>query len=177
MARECITIHVKMDRRTFRRFALFDTFRLKKRWRKPALFSLILLGFSVLAFLAGKSQSAFIGSVLMTVGLGLPAIYFSMYLSQLKTQAKNLRLDRPRPVYTLRLSEKGIDIQSDMKAGETAELAWQNVHAVWRVRGCIYLYATPARAFLLPDGQADAPPQELWAFLAAHLAKERLHQK
>ena len=56
-------------------------------------------------------------------------------------------------------------------------LEWKNIHAAWRDKGCIYLYATPARAFLLPDGQADAPPQELWAFLATHLAKERLHQK
>ena len=38
MQREIITIHVKMDRQTFRRFALFDTLRLKKRWCQPALF-------------------------------------------------------------------------------------------------------------------------------------------
>lgn len=177
MQREIITIHVKMDRQTFRRFALFDTFRLKKRWCKPALFCAILLVFAAVAFAAGREQSALIGSVLLLVGLGLPAVYVGTYLSQLNAQAKKLRLDPPRPVYTLRLAQEGVTIQNDMKAEATVSLEWKNIHAAWRVRGCIYLYATPARAFLLPDGQADAPPQELWAFLAAHLAKERLHQK
>ena len=57
MQREIITIHVKMDRQTFRRFALFDTFRLKKRWCKPALFCAILLVFAAVAFAAGREQS------------------------------------------------------------------------------------------------------------------------
>lgn len=69
MQREIITIHVKMDRQTFRRFALFDTFRLKKRWCKPALFCAILLVFAAVAFAAGREQSALIGSVLLLVGL------------------------------------------------------------------------------------------------------------
>lgn len=177
MQREIITIHVKMDRQTFRRFALFDTFRLKKRWCKPALFCAILLVFAAVAFAAGREQSALIGSVLLLVGLGLPAVYVGTYLSQLNAQAKKLRLDPPRPVYTLRLAQEGVTIQNDMKAEATVSLEWKNIHAAWRDKGCIYLYATPARAFLLPDGQADATPPELWAFLAAHLAKERLHQK
>ena len=75
MQREIITIHVKMDRQTFRRFALFDTFRLKKRWCKPALFCAILLVFAAVAFAAGREQSALIGSVLLLVGLGCAPIY------------------------------------------------------------------------------------------------------
>src|SRR5699024_10480516 len=160
MQREIITIHVKMDRQTFRRFALFDTFRLKKRWCKPALFCAILLVFAAVAFVAGREQSALIGSVLLLVGLGLPAVYVGTYLSQLNAQAKKLRLDPPRPVYTLRLAQEGVTIQNDMKAEATVSLEWKNIHAAWRDKGCIYLYATLARAFLLPDGQADAPPQE-----------------
>lgn len=117
MQREIITIHVKMDRQTFRRFALFDTFRLKKRWCKPALFCAILLVFAAVAFAAGREQSALIGSVLLLVGLGLPAVYVGTYLSQLNAQAKKLRLDPPRPVYTLRLAQEGVTIQNDMKAG------------------------------------------------------------
>ena len=107
-----------------------------------------------MAFAAGREQSALIGSVLLLVGLGLPAVYVGTYLSQLNAQAKKLRLDPPRPVYTLRLAQEGVTIQNDMKAEATVSLEWKNIHAAWRDKGCIYLYATPARAFLLPDGQA-----------------------
>ena len=40
----------------------------------------------------------------------------------------------------------------------------------WVGKGCVYLYVSPVRAFLLPDGQADAGDEALWRCLTEHLA-------
>ena len=49
------------------------------------------------------------------------------------------------------------------------DVPWKDLQAAFRARGCVYLYVNPARAFLLPDGQADAAPDELWAYLEKHM--------
>ena len=41
---QCITIPVRLDEKTFRRFARFDMLVLRKRWVKPMVFALILAG-------------------------------------------------------------------------------------------------------------------------------------
>ena len=56
------------------------------------------------------------------------------------------------------------------------ELPWEKVFGAWRHKEAIYLYATPARAFILPDGQADASPDMLWRTLEKLMGAEKLHQ-
>ena len=46
-----ITVAVKLDEKTFKRFARFDMFALRKKWIRPAVFSLILIAFAVIALL------------------------------------------------------------------------------------------------------------------------------
>ena len=70
-----ITIPVRLDSRTFKRFALFDAFVVKRHWRGPALFAAVLLGFAALALLLRRAQSGLIAAVLLAVGLGLPFVY------------------------------------------------------------------------------------------------------
>ena len=67
-----ITAHVRINAPIFRRFALFDTFRLRRRWISPAVFALILFAFSFACMISGKEQAQMIGTVLQLVGLGLP---------------------------------------------------------------------------------------------------------
>ncbi len=169
MSQKTITVHVRVDRRMLRAFGLFDTFVLKKRWRQPVVFALILTAFAAACFVSGKPQSALMGGVLLAMGLLLPAVYVLMYLSQLKAQAKALKLDKPRPAYTLRLSDDGVDIHNDRKQEDDVHLGWESLHGAWRAKDAAYLYATPAKAFLLPDGQADADPQAVWAYLCEKL--------
>ena len=84
MQRDSVTIPVSMDAKQFRRFGLFDTFILRRRWLSPAVFSAIFIAFSVLCFsLTDKEQSALLGSVLLAVGIGLPACYFLNFFLQL----------------------------------------------------------------------------------------------
>lgn len=172
---ETITIAVRPDRTTFVRFALFDTFVQKRRWARSALFSAILLAFAIVgAFVPNRAEAPPLTAVLASVGIGLPAAYFFMYLASVRKKAKALKLDGRRTVYTLRLTDApdGIRVAG---TDETASYQWSGAYGAWRARGCVYLYVTKERAFLLPDGQATAGAAALWAFLAARLPDGRAH--
>ena len=168
-----ITIPVRLDERTFRRFARFDMFSLRKRWIRPALFSLILIVFAFIALLARKEQSGMIAAVLLAVGIGLPVVYIGTFLSQVNMQAARRGLKPARNVYTVRLRNEGILVTNSQKKEDPLEMDWESVRQAFRKKGCIYLYVTAAKAFLLPDGQADVPDQEVWQFLTEHLGHEK----
>ena len=162
-----ITVRVRLDAKTFKRFSRFDTLRLRKRWTRPAAFALILVAFAVVALLTGKAQAGLIAAVLLVVGLGLPLVYFGTFFSQVNMKAADL--DPPRAVYTVRLDYEGVRVTNDRKAEESVSLKWSQLAAAYRAKGCVYLYVNPARAFLLPDGQADVPDDARWAYLEKHM--------
>ena len=168
-----IVIPVKLDEKTFRRFARFDMFTLRRKWVRPVVFSLILIAFAFVALITRKSQSGMIAAVLLTVGLGLPLVYFGTFLSQVNMQAARQKLKPARSVYTVTLREEGIRVKNDRKAEGRLELPWASIPKAFRKRGCIYLYVTPAKAFLLPSGQANVPDQEVWRCLVDHLGAEK----
>ena len=62
-----MTLHVELDGRTFRRFALFDAFKREGRWRRPVLFACIMLAFSCVCLVGG---SVLLASVFSIIGLG-----------------------------------------------------------------------------------------------------------
>ena len=168
-----IVIPVRLDEKTFRRFARFDMFSLRRKWVRPLVFSLILIAFALAALLIRKAQSGMIAAVLLAVGIGLPVVYIGTFLSQVNMQAVRLKLKPARPVYTVTLRESGITVENNRKKEDLLELEWSALQRAFRKRGCIYLYVTAAKAFLLPDGQADAPDPEVWDYLVRHLGKEK----
>jgi len=169
MANTKITIPVKLNSRTFRRFSWFDMFILRKRWVRPVVFALILIAFAAVALLSGKAQAGLIAAVLLVVGLGLPLVWFGSFLSQVNLQAEKLRLDNPRPVYTLTLDYDGVRVVNNMRKEDAQTVKWADVQAAFRRKDCVYLYVSPVRAYLLPFGQADVADEDLWAYL-----KERI---
>ena len=52
-------------------------------------------------------------------------------------------------------------------------MEWASVYKAFRRKGCIYLYVTAAKAFLLPDRQADAPDHDVWDFIREHLGEDK----
>ncbi len=170
---QTIVIPVRLDEKTFRRFARFDMLRLRKRWVKPALFALILCAFAFVALISRKPQSGLIAAVLLAVGLGLPIVYVGMFLSQVNLQADKWKLGKGRPVYTVTLRSRDFTVLSEQKAGETVTVDWKDAAQAFRMPGCIYLYASPAKALLLPDGQADVPDEEVWAKIMTHLGADK----
>ena len=168
-----IVIPVKLDEKTFKRFARFDMFILRKHWVRPLVFTLLLTAFAVVALLARKEQSGLIAAVLLTVGLGLPLVYFVSFLSQVNVQALRQRLDPPRSVYLVRLTEAGLEVENKQKKEAPLRLSWQETQRAFRAKGCIYLYVSPVKAFLLPDGQADASDAQVWEYLTVHMGAEK----
>lgn len=177
---ESIQIDVRLEAGVFRRFALRDAFIHKRRWTSPVSFMVILLGFAVAAFvMKDRDQSALIGTVLTAIAVGLPVVYFFTFLSSVNKNIKSLGLEAPRLVYSLTLSaqKNGILVHNHLRKEDDLTLEWAAVYGAIRVRGCIYFYVTPARAFLLPDGQATASPDELWAFLCAQMPGKVIRDK
>ena len=166
---ETITIPVKLDEKTFKRFARFDMFILRKKWIRPAVFFLIMTAFAFAALLIGREQSGMIAAVLLVIGLGLPLVYFGSFFAQVNVQVERHKLDPPRRVYTVRLSREGVNVVNDQKDEPPLDVPWKDVQAAFRAKGCVYLYVNAARAFLLPDGQADADPAALWALIEKHM--------
>ncbi|MBP3857762.1 MAG: YcxB family protein [Ruminiclostridium sp.] len=162
-----ITAEVKLDKKTFRRFAFFDAFVLKKRWIRPAVFCGIMTVSAVAALLIAKEQSWLIAGVLLAVGVGLPAVYVISFLDQVNMQAKKNGLSAKRSTYTVIIDNGGVTVHNHRKEGEKLHLTWNDISGAYRRRDCIYLYAGMNRAFLLPDGQADISGSELWEYISA----------
>ena len=166
-----IVVTVKLDEKTFKRFARFDMFSRRKKWIRPVLFSLILIVFAFIALLARKEQSGVIAAVLLVVGIGLPLVYVGTFLSQVNMQAARANLKPDQPVYTVTMRDEGVRIVNDRKEEEPQEVSWDSIHRAYRKNGCIYLYVTPSKAFLLPSKQADAPDHEVWDFIRKRLGE------
>lgn len=169
MQKNEIVIPVRLDAKTFKRFGRFDMFTLRKRWIRPAVFALILIAFAAVALWSGRAQAGMIAAVLLVVGLGLPLVYFGTFFSQVNLQAQRLKLDKPRLVYTVTLDFDGIRVVNNMKKEDAQFVKWADAQAAFRRKGCIYLYVSPLKAFLLPDGQADPADADVWAYLKEHL--------
>ncbi len=171
------TIHVKVDGDIFKHFAWFDTFVRQRRWRSPAVFVGIMLLFSFIAFSrVGKvEQAALLGSVLLGVGVLLPAVYFFNFNRSVHIQVKKLGLAKPRQVYTLRLSQSGgVAVSAD---NEQADYRWEALFAAYRTNRSIYLYAAPTRAYLIPNDQIVGGADALWALLTDVMPAPRLHDR
>ena len=169
-----IAISVKLDAKTFRRFAFFDIFVIKKRGRKPILFSLILLAFAAVALFLKKEQSGMIAAVLLMVGLGLPILYIGTFISQLNLQAERFKLGKGRKVYAVTLDNSGVTVHNLQQKEEDLHLPWEDMWRAYQRKACVYLYASPAKAFLLPSGQADAPDQAVLEALKEKLPSSKL---
>ena len=177
MNKQSVTVNVHMDASLFKRFALFDTFSLRRRWVSPAVFAGILVGFSAVAFLmVGRAeQAALIGWLLLVIGLLLPAAYFLHYYLQLCAQVRRLGIKKPRPAYFVTLSGENVRVVNNMAKEPPLVLPWDAVHAVYRRRDALYLYHTENRAFILPARDASVSLATLYDTCAAHLPKEKLH--
>lgn len=152
-----MNIHVELNGQIFRRFALFDAFRRERRWRRPVLFTCLMLAFSCVCLVGG---SVLLASVFSIIGLGLPAVWVGTFLFQVNTQAR--RLNAAHAAYDVVLEENGVS-----GPGLEVPLPWDQVHAVYCDRDCVYLYVSPLRAILIPSGTAGFG--ELGPFLAQHM--------
>ena len=159
--REKLLFPSAIDQNDFFRFALFDTFRVKKRWKPPVLFACLMSAFALICFtfLRSRSQASLLGGVLLGVGLILPAVWLLLYLSSVRKEAKELGLSKEKTAYEIALSDRGVRVT---RGAETADYTWEKMFMAWRVKGGIYLYVLPARAFLMPEREES---EAAWAII------------
>ncbi len=171
-----VTVEAKIDVGTFRQFALFDSLRRQKRWVSPVLFAVILVvsGGICFALRERAEQAVLLGSVLLTIGLGLPVVYFLNFLYSIQNQIKTLKLDKPRVFYTVTLTGDGVQV---VKGKNEVSLRWDEVYCAYRLPRCTYLYATATRAYLLPDAQACEGADALWELIKEHLPANMLFDR
>lgn len=162
-----LILEARVTPEVFREFAFFDTFRRQKRWKGPVLFALIMGGFAAVCFALRESreQAVFIGTVLLVVGLGLPAAYVLSFFLSVRRQEKALKAAGSPVAYRLRLEEEGLSARQ----GEQEERCpWNQVVEAWRLRRCMCVYVDEGRAYLLPP-RDEEEGERLWAFLTGHL--------
>lgn len=158
-----------IDQKDFLRFALFDTFRIKKRWKTPVLFACIMSASAAVCFALrhSREQASLLGGVLLGIGLILPIVWYLLFLSSIRNEARKLGLSKVKAAYSLLLRDDGVTV---MRENEKAEYAWKDIHMAWRVKGCIYLYVLPTRAFLMPKlDESD----EAWEIICMHLPESK----
>lgn len=168
-----MTIEVMMTEAIFRRFTMFDILRRRKMWRPSATFASILGVSAIICFAMNHVRGAnLLGTVLLVVGLGMPAVYFATFFSSLKKEVLNHGLKRPKLVYTLVLTEKnkGIAVSNEK---EQAEYEWKKVHHAYRDQTATYLFITRDRAFILPHECIEEGEEELWKLLLRKMGQPR----
>ena len=173
---ERIDIRVRLDAGAFRRYCAFDAFRRRRRWFAPLLAATLLITLSLSGLLGVISLSAAAAGLLMGLGLAVPLLAFGLYFIQIEAQIARQQLKDCPAVYSLRLSPAGVRVTNERKREDPVELPWDRLWAAFRRRDCVYLYVNPERALILPDGQANIPPEELWRFLCRYM-KERCTER
>lgn len=154
-----LTLEARVTPEVFREFAFFDTFRRQKRWRGPVLFTLMMGGFAAVCF------ALRIGTVLLVVGLGLPAAYVLSFYLSVRRREKALKAAGCPVAYRLRLEEEGLHVRQ----GEREErFPWEGMEEAWRLKRCLCVYVDERRAYLLPP-RDEEEGERLWAFLTARL--------
>lgn len=167
-----MTIQAVLDGGTFQRFAMFDVFYRQKRWRSPALFALILGAAAVICFVLHTRRGAvLLGTVLLAVALGLPAAYFLSYFLSVRARGKKLDAGGGTAAYTLRLDGDGVRVA---QGEDTVEFRWGELLCAYRVEGCVYLYATAQRAFLLPERCGG---DQAWRMIWKYMPEEKVFDR
>ena len=166
-------IDVILSEALFRRFTMFDILKRRKMWRSPVTFASILGGCACICFIMHHVDGAvLLGSVLLAVGLGMPAVYFSTFFSSLRKEIKNQKLKTPRQVYTLELTKEANGIFIRNKT-EKATYKWEQVFHVYRDKNATYLFLTAARGFILPHECIPESADALWELITSLLSEKK----
>lgn len=173
-----ITVSVTMDAASFRRFRWFDLLQHNRIWKRPLVFTAILLVFAgvCLTQLNTRHEAGLLAGVLALVALGLPAVYFWNCAHGIKIFIQKLGLDQAaKPFYRLQLDETGLSIwmagEQD-KAAPSRQCDWHHIHLAYRTKNAIYIYVQQSQAYLW-NTSLDAA----WELLKANLPADRLHDE
>ena len=104
--------------------------------------------------------------------MSLPLAFAGALLLRVNRQIAGAGREPGQPVCTVTMLEEGVRTVNEGQE-EAQEADWQSIKRAYRRKGCVYLYVTEQKAFLLPSRQADAPDAEVWDFICEHLGREK----
>lgn len=161
---------VMLDEKVFRAFTIFDILKRRKYWKSPVIFASIMTFSAIVCFLMHDVDGAvLLGTVLAVIGLGMPVIYFTTFFRSLGRQVKLQKLDPPRNVYDIELSEKadGIIVSNGK---EKASYRWKDAWKAYKDKKAVYLFITYDRGFILPySSMKEGKTDEWWALVSGQM--------
>lgn len=165
-----ITFVSKISPLCFIRFGFFDSYRLRKKWKMPLL---VTGGFLALALLARVCTGRLSGAetwmnIALVIAAAIPVMNVSAFWGGLLNQIGKHQLSRHTTNYLVVLGPKGVGI---IHKTEHAHCSWEHVYRIYRVPGCIYLYVSADRAFLLPDAENT---EDAWAMITAYADAQKI---
>ena len=167
-------IEVYLDKRMFRRFSYFDTFRRRKAWRAPVTFASIMSAFALVCLYFNHLEGAImLGCVLLIVGWGMPLTYILSFHLSVNKQAAASELNRAKLVYTLEMNPKSKMFSVD-NGREHVDIKWGDVYRIYRDTVAAYLYVTPQRAFILPYSCMENPTDVFWPLVKEKLPADKI---
>ncbi len=174
-----LSIQVRMDTSSFRAFSAFDVLTRQKRWRRPLLFAVLMAAFAAVCFtqVGRREGAALLGTVLAAIGVGLPIAYFANFFQSVSRQARQLKLETPRDVYCVELSDSGVRVQAAGKQEESfaQHYEWVQLYGAWRTASAVYIYVESNKAYLLPSEQIPGGLDAAWEFVQEKLPAEKQH--
>lgn len=165
------TIPCTIDQKSFRDFAVFNSFRFRWRGLSLMLFPLFMI---VLAIINRNTGSNALFWIFLVLGFLMPAAYLFQFEISLRNQIRANHLEQPRVFYTVTVSPKTIVVENQT---ERQELPWDKLYRVFRYRDYIYIYATPARVFILTCNAGEDEFRRLWEMIVQHTEKGRAQVK
>ncbi|MCR5761017.1 MAG: hypothetical protein K6F82_03340 [Sphaerochaetaceae bacterium] len=173
--KEAAKATVFMTREIFTEFAKFDTFRLKKMWKKPALLTLGFVVISGFAYfrLTSMGQSPLLAFTLLAFGLFLPLYNYLKYMKSVKNMAVQ---QEGREAYTLLINKAGLTVTAPENVDsetKTATFRWNKLIGAYRLKHSICLFPDLNHAFLFPT--AEESSSLAWKIIEKNMEKEKVH--
>ena len=165
------TVPCVIDQKSFRDFAVFNSFRFRWRGVSLMLFPLFMI---VLAIINRNTGSNAFFWIFLVLGFLMPAAYLFQFDRSLRNQIRVNHLEQPRVFYTVTVSPETIVVENQT---ERQELPWNKLYRVFRYRNYIYIYATPARVFILTCSAGEDTCNRLWEMIVQHTEKGRAQVK
>lgn len=167
-----ITADCLIDKKTYINFSRFHRFYARKNSWNMIIFPIMLLGFAIFNLSIGNNTMAFI---LLVICFLLPAGSITAYSLRTSKQIEVFKLNTPRIFYSLTFSEAGIHISNKK---EKVDYEWSQVYKIYRTKNSIYLYMTPANAFIIPSACIkDHSSDDLWTLFRKYISDKKLITK
>ena len=179
MLRDYYSTQIILNEKQLKDFITYDTMKKQKRWKSTVCLAVCLFMFATMCFAFQDSYNwaGTLGGVLCCITVLVPVYYFNSYNNGVKKQVEKMKLNPPRHVYTIRLSDSsnGIMFYYPDEKNYAGRYSWTNIHGVWRTKDAIYLYVTQQQALLIPGSTYEY--EEIWEFIKKHLDTLQIHQE